>query len=166
MQNLRENFPALSFPAARLRVERDDAVGLRVYDPLRGKWVALTPEEWVRQHFTSWIVNFKGYPAGLTVNEVSLSLNRTSRRADTVVFDHQGEPLMVIEYKAPSVKLTQRVFDQILRYNIVFRTRYLVVTNGLSLYCCRIDDPDSGAFTFLTDFPAYQDLDQRGAQGR
>lgn len=158
MQNLQDIFPALSFPAARLKIDRDVDGGWRVYDPLRCKFVALTPEEWVRQHFTAWMTGSRGYPPGSTANEVALSFNRMRRRADTVVFDRHGSPLMIVEYKAPSVKLTQKVFDQIVRYNIVLRTRYLAVTNGLSLYCCRIDDPVSGSFTFLPEFPAYTEL--------
>ena len=91
----------------------------RVLDPLRGKWVALTPEEWVRQHFVAHLTENLGYPAALMGNEVPLTLNGTSRRCDTVLFSSEGlRPVMIVEYKAPHVEITQRVFDQIVRYNL------------------------------------------------
>lgn len=147
-------YPSLNLPAAQLRIELRDGHPV-VYDPLRHQWVALTPEEHVRQHFTSWLTGELGYPASRTANEVSLRLNRTSRRADTVVYDNYGRPLMIVEYKRPSVEITRRVFDQILRYNIVLRARYLVVTNGMRHYCCEIIDPDTGAHRFLPEIPRF-----------
>ena len=145
-------------PAADLRVERHDGL-LAVFDPLRGRWVALTPEEWVRQHFTSWLVNGLGYPASLTANEVSLKLNRTSRRADTVVFDHRGNPWMIVEYKRPDVRITREVFEQALRYNIVLKARFIVVSNGMSHFCCECGDDIEGGMRFLKSVPPYRRRD-------
>lgn len=124
----------LNLPPAELRL-RHSGRGDEVFDPLRGKWLLLTPEEWVRQHFTSFLRSSLGYPAGLMANEIAVSLNGTSKRCDTVVHDREGRPLMIVEYKAPHIPITQEVFNQIARYSLVLRVRYLTVSNGLHHYC-------------------------------
>lgn len=128
-----------------------------IWDIIRRKYVALTPEEWVRQHFVHFLVEHKGYPASLLANEVALTLNGTSRRCDTVLYDRTLSPRMIIEYKAPHIPITQKVFDQICRYNLVFRVDYLIVSNGLSHYCCRMDYARQ-SYQFLTDVPGYSEL--------
>ncbi|MBQ4622656.1 MAG: type I restriction enzyme HsdR N-terminal domain-containing protein [Bacteroidaceae bacterium] len=128
-----------------------------IWDIIRRKYVALTPEEWVRQHFVHFLVEHKGYPVSLLANEVALTLNGTSRRCDTVLYDRTLSPRMIIEYKAPHIPITQKVFDQISRYNLVFRVDYLIVSNGLSHYCCRMDY-DHQSYEFLKDVPEYQGL--------
>lgn len=128
-----------------------------VYDRLRHKFVALTPEEYVRQNFVSFLTGDLGYPAGLMANEVSLRLNGRLKRADTVVYDREGRPLVIIEYKSPDVEITQRVFDQALRYHIVLRVKWLVVSNGLRHFVCRIV-ADGAGVEFVRDLPRYQDL--------
>ncbi|MDE6017566.1 MAG: type I restriction enzyme HsdR N-terminal domain-containing protein [Muribaculaceae bacterium] len=127
---------------------------LKVFDTLRQKYVALTPEEYVRQHFTAWMTDSFGYPASLMNNEVSLTLNNTRRRCDTVVFRSDGSPLVIIEYKAPTVAITQKVFDQIARYNMVLRSRFLIVSNGLCHFCCEMDY-DNDSYSFLTQIPKW-----------
>ena len=129
----------------------------RVFDPLRGKFVALTPEEWVRQNFVAYLVSHKGYPASLLANEVSITLNGTSRRCDTVLYDRHLRPLMIVEYKAPHIQLSQRTFNQVARYNIVLRVKYLTVSNGLHHYCCMLDE-SSGRYRFLKEIPVYEAL--------
>ena len=128
-----------------------------IWDIIRRKYVALTPEEWVRQHFVHFLVEHKGYPASLLANEVALTLNGTSRRYDTVLYDRTLSPRMIIEYKAPHIPITQKVFDQICRYNLVFRVDYLIVSNGLSHYCCRMDYAHQ-SYQFLQDVPSYGEL--------
>ena len=128
-----------------------------IWDIIRRKYVALTPEEWVRQHFVHFLVEHKGYPASLLANEVALTLNGTSRRCDTVLYDRTLSPRMIIEYKAPHIPITLKVFDQISRYNLVFRVDYLIVSNGLSHYCCRMDYARQ-SYQFLTDVPGYSEL--------
>ena len=128
-----------------------------IWDVIRRKYVALTPEEWVRQHFVHFLIEHKGYPASLLANEVALTLNGTSRRCDTVLYDRTLSPRMIIEYKAPHIPITQKVFDQICRYNLVFRVDYLIVSNGLSHYCCRMDYAHQ-SYEFLTDVPEYGEL--------
>ena len=130
---------------------------LSILDPLRRKFVALTPEEWVRQHFVNFLLREKGYPAALIANEIQIDLNKMKKRCDSVVYNRDLSPLMIIEYKAPDVDITQQVFDQIVRYNIVLKVKYLIVSNGLNHYCC-IMNYDKQSFNYLSDIPNYTDL--------
>ena len=133
---------------------RFDGEGL---DRLRERWVALTPEEWVRQHFVEWLITDKDFPAALMGNEVSLTQNGISRRCDTVVGDRTGQPLVIVEYKAPSINITQKVFDQISVYNMLLHVDYLVVSNGLEHYCCKMDY-EHQKYLFLTEIPRYENI--------
>lgn len=146
----------LNLPTYNYRLQQS-ARGLNIYDELRRKFVALTPEEWVRQHFVAYLINHKGWSASLMANEIALTLNGTRRRCDTVVFDRQGQPLVIVEYKATNVAVTQAVFDQIVRYNMVLQARYLIVSNGLTHYCCRIDYANH-RYEFLPEIPHRDEL--------
>ena len=146
----------LNLPSYPLRIERTPS-GLCIFDQLRKKSVALTPEEWVRQNFTAHLINALGYPAALMANEVGLKLNGTLRRSDTVVWDRHGRPLVIVEYKAPSVRITQRTVDQIARYNIVFQAPYLLISNGLQHICCELD-LQTRSYKFLPEIPAYETI--------
>ncbi len=128
-----------------------------IYDTLRRKYVKLTPEEWVRQHFVHMLVERKGYPRALMANEVALKVGEKQLRADTVLYDSRLRPRMIIEYKAPHVAITQAVFDQIATYNLLLRVDYLVVSNGLSHYCCRMDY-ENRQYRYLQDIPLYAEL--------
>lgn len=150
--------PSLNLPTARLRLLTGDDGVERVFDSLRGKFVVLTPEEWVRQHFVAYLTGSLGYPAALLGNEVSLTLNATARRCDTVLFSRRGmKPLMIVEYKAPHIEITQKVFDQIVRYNMVLQARWLVVSNGQRHFCCEVDYA-ARKVRFLPAVPAYDVL--------
>lgn len=153
------DYPPLALPAAGLRIEPASGSGRpKVFDPRRNRWVTLTPEEWVRQHFVEMLVNEKGYFPGNIANEIAITLNDTSRRCDTVVFDRFKRPLIIVEYKAPSVAITQRVFDQIVRYNMVLRADYLIVSNGLQHFCCHIDYGNM-TYAFLQDIPSRAEVE-------
>ena len=128
-----------------------------IWDVLRRKNVALTPEEWVRQHFIHYLIHHKGYPQSLMANEVQVSLNSTKKRCDTVLYRRDLTARMIIEYKAPDVEITQNVFDQITRYNMVLRADYLIVSNGINHYCCKIDY-DNRSYSFLDVIPDYDKL--------
>lgn len=128
-----------------------------IYDTLRRKYVKLTPEEWVRQHFVHMLVERKGYPGALMANEVALKVGEKQLRADTVLYDSRLRPRMIVEYKAPHVSITQAVFDQIATYNLLLRVDYLVVSNGLSHYCCRMDY-EGRQYRYLQDIPLYAEL--------
>lgn len=146
----------LNLPCTDLRITIKDEKEL-IFDSLRRKYVALTPEEWVRQNFVSFLINKKGFLAGLMNNEVSLVQNGIKRRCDTLVYDKFGAPLVIVEYKAPNIEITQKVFDQIVRYNYILRAKYLIVSNGLNHYCCCINY-DEGNYSFLKEIPSYADL--------
>lgn len=151
-------YPQLNLPQAELRLATCPDGTTKVFDPLREKFVVLTPEEWVRQNFVAHLTANLGYPAALMGNEVSLTLNGTARRCDTVLFTPQGlHPEMIVEYKAPHIEITQKVFDQIVRYNSVLRARWLAVSNGLRHFCCEVDY-DSRSVRFLPEFPCYPEL--------
>lgn len=128
-----------------------------ILDVIRRQYVALTPEEWVRQHFVHFLIEHKGYPQSLMANEVQLKLNGMSRRCDTVVYDRTLRPRVIVEYKAPSVSITQKVFEQICRYNMVLQVDYLIVSNGLAHYCCKLDY-STRSYTFLQEIPEYKDI--------
>lgn len=147
----------LNLPPYDVRVTVNASGERAIYDRLRQKYVALTPEEWVRQHFVEFMIVHRGYPASLMANEVGITLNGTRRRCDTVVFDRRGLPLTIVEYKSPDVAVTQKTFDQIVRYNMVLHARYLIVSNGLTHYCCAIDY-DGHTYSFLDDVPEYGSL--------
>lgn len=156
MQNSKASFPKLNLPAADLKLIKEDG-RVKVLDTLRGRYVALTPEEWVRQHFVSFLINHRSYPKSLMANEVALSLNSTDRRADTIVYDRKARPLMVVEYKSADVELTQKVFEQAVRYNITLKAKYIVLSNGLRHICLRQGDGAEPP-RFLPDIPPYDEL--------
>lgn len=130
---------------------------VKIFDFIRKKYVALTPEEWVRQNFLKYLVEVKNYPASLIFLEQTLQVFKTQKRCDAVVYDKKGAPLMIMEFKAPEVAVTQKVFDQIARYNISLNVIYLIVSNGLKHFCCSIDTA-AKSYRFLDDIPEYSAL--------
>lgn len=144
---------ALNLPSFDAKIRKSDA-GFEILDVLRRKYILLTPEEWVRQHFVHYLICEKKYPVSLMANEAGIKLNSLTRRCDTVVYNNRLEPLMIIEYKEPNVVISQEVFDQIVRYNIVLRVNYLIVSNGIRHYCCKMDY-ENQTFEYLTDIPEY-----------
>ncbi len=147
----------LNLPEFEYKLKKREDGSWAIHDRLRDRWVALTPEEWVRQHFVEWLITDKAFPAALMGNEVSLRQNGIARRCDTVVADRTGQPLVIVEYKAPSINITQKTFDQIVRYNMVLHARYLIVSNGLNHYCCQIDY-EKNTYRFLEEIPCYESL--------
>lgn len=148
--------PALSIPYAELKISKDQEGNLKVMDRLRRKYVSLTPEEFVRQNFIEWLISNRSYPPTLMANEVEIKLNNTKKRCDSIVFNRECKPLMIIEYKAPGVEITQTTFDQIVRYNMELKAKYLVVTNGRQNYCCIIDYKND-SYNFIPLIPDYKD---------
>lgn len=147
----------LNLPPYSPKIKKTDK--LYIWDQIRTKYVALTPEEWVRQHFINYLITEKQYPASLIANETQISLNKQRKRCDSVVYDNKLNPLVIVEYKSPDVKITQEVFDQIARYNIVLKVKYLIVSNGLEHYCCSIDY-ENLSFEYLPDIPLYSTLEK------
>lgn len=149
----------LNLPPFAIRTIQKDG-RTHIFDVIRRQYITLTPEEWVRQHFVHFLIEHKGYPLSLMANEVQLRLNGMSRRCDTVVYDHVLKPRIIIEYKAPTVNITQKVFDQICRYNMVLQVDYLIVSNGMEHYCCKIDYLNR-TYQFLNEIPEYAALKEK-----
>lgn len=128
-----------------------------IFDTIRKKYLVLTPEEWVRQNFINYLIKEKEYPSTLISIEKGLKLNELQKRADALIYGKDGNPLLLIEFKAAKVKITQETFEQVARYNKVFKVPYLVVTNGMNHYCSKIDFKEN-SFQFLEDIPSYKEL--------
>ncbi|NQY67178.1 MAG: type I restriction enzyme HsdR N-terminal domain-containing protein [Flavobacteriales bacterium] len=149
MDNL--NLPAYSY---KVKSEKEK---LLILDETRKKYVALTSEEWVRQHFISYLINNKSCPASLIAVETSLKYQKQDKRADIVVYDNLANPLLVVECKASNVKMTQKVFDQIAMYNLHFKAKYLAVTNGMEHFFCKMDYANK-SYSFIKELPEYEEL--------
>ncbi|RPI45933.1 MAG: type I restriction enzyme HsdR N-terminal domain-containing protein [Bacteroidetes bacterium] len=147
----------LNLPEYGFRVKVNPA-GRFVLDIFRRKYVLFTPEEEVRQRFAWFLAREMGYPASLMMTEQSLKLNEMTWRCDILVHKPAGFPAVLVECKAPGVRITRETFDQVARYNLVFRVRYLMVTNGLSHYCCRVDF-GLQKVVFLEEIPSYDSLE-------
>ena len=128
-----------------------------ILDTIRKKFIKLTPEEWVRQSFIRYLVNEGRYPPGLIGIEVMSKYNNLKKRVDILIHDRTGKPVMIIECKAPDIELNDKVFDQIVTYNMGFRVPYLIVTNGMDHYACKIDF-ENNKYDFLLVIPLYDDL--------
>lgn len=144
----------LNLPHSDIRLERRDG-RLYIWDHIRLRWIVLTPEEWVRQHFTHWMVERLGYPRARMGHEISLEQNGLRRRADAVFYDAIGRPCIIMEFKAPHITISQRTFDQITRYNMVLQVPYLIVSNGIQHYCCHVEKEKT---TFLKSIPHHDTL--------
>ena len=126
-----------------------------IFDKLRKKYVVLTPEEWVRQHFVHFLIDKKNYHETLIAIEKQLTINNLKKRTDILIFNTNGNPEIIIECKAPSVKISQETFDQIARYNIKLNAKFLIVTNGITHFYCQMDF-NNKTYIFLKDFPSYK----------
>ena len=146
----------LNLPPFDIRL-RDNGGRRQVLDVLRRRYVTLTPEEWVRQHFVHYLMEHKGYPKGLLANEVELRVGEKRLRCDTLLYNKAMQPQMIVEYKAPDISITQRVFDQITAYNLLLHVDYLIVSNGRQHYCCRMDY-EKQSYTFLQEIPDYEKI--------
>lgn len=146
----------LTLPPYQIRVKETHG-RKQIFDILRRKYVALTPEEWVRQHFIHYLVEHKNYPSSLLANEVPLQIGEKRMRADSVLYDNQLHPRMIIEYKAPNITLTQKVFDQITIYNLLLHVDYLIVSNGMTTYICKMDY-EKQTYKFLETIPNYENI--------
>jgi type I site-specific restriction endonuclease len=143
----------LNLPVFEHRI-KDSEKGKMIFDPVRNKYVALTPEEWVRQNFLQYLIQVKKMPKNLIRVEMSLELNGLAKRSDIVVHNRQGNPLLAVECKASTVKITQSVFEQLARYNLQLRVPYLVVTNGLTHFFCKFSETEQ-QYLFMENIPEY-----------
>ncbi|MGY0406953.1 MAG: type I restriction enzyme HsdR N-terminal domain-containing protein [Polaribacter sp.] len=143
----------LNLPTYNLKLKSNENK-VFIFDNLRKKYVVLTPEEWVRQHFVRFLVDKKKYPTSLIAIEKQLVINNRKKRTDILIFNSDGKPHIIVECKAPSIKITQHTFDQIARYNLKLQAKYLIVTNGLEHFYCQMDF-EKETYIFLKEIPDY-----------
>ena len=129
---------ALNLPTYSFKIKSEDGLEY-IFDQFRKKYVRLTPEEWVRQNFTHYLVDEKSYPASRIILEKALKVNNIIKRCDIVVYNDSGQPSLIVECKSPDIKIKQETFEQVSIYNITFKVEFLIITNGLKHYCCKVD---------------------------
>ena len=145
--------PQLNLPYAVLKTKLVEGT-TQVFDAVRKKYLVLTSEEWVRQHFIYYLNTEKKYPLGLMGIEKIVKYNGQSTRADIILYNNTGKPNMIVECKAPEVKITQDTFDQIAKYNFKLKVNFLVVTNGMQHFCCAMDY-ENNKINFLKEIPQF-----------
>ena len=143
----------LNFPTYSFRFKNSENK-VSIFDSIRKKFILLTPEEWVRQHVVEFLLNEKQYPKSLINVEKVVKVNGMNKRYDVIVFNSDGSIFLLIECKAPEVKIDQKTFDQIARYNLILNAQYLMVTNGLNHYFCEMDF-ENEKYTFLKELPEF-----------
>jgi hypothetical protein len=146
----------LNLPSYPFKVKRDADI-LQIFDIIRKKWVVLQPEEWVRQHVVWYLTEEKGYPASLIAVEKSLLVNKLQKRFDIVLHNNLGKPLIIVECKAPEIQIGEDALHQALRYNSIIQAPYILITNGLDMYCGKINFTDA-SFSYLKDIPFYKEI--------
>lgn len=150
-------FPLLNFPAYSPRLQKSAAGKAVIFDPVRRRFVTLTPEEWVRQHLLNYLIVIKSVPASLIAVEAPVRYNTLKKRSDIVVYGSSHKPLLIAECKAPEVPLSQDTLNQVLMYHASFSGRFLVLTNGMNHVYCRIDR-EGGRIDLIDDLPLYQEM--------
>ncbi len=145
----------LNFPEYNFKFKQDKKQ-LYIFDKFRKKWLQLSPEEWVRQNLLMYLTEKLNYPHNLIAIEKKLEIAKRKLRFDALVHNKNFEPLVIIECKAPEIKITQESFDQILTYNYIINAPYLLVTNGLFHVFCKIDD--AGSFEFMEKIPSFIEI--------
>ena len=144
----------LSFPNYEFRLKKIDEKKF-IFDEIRKKYIELTAEEWVRQNCVKFLINEKKYKSQLIAVEKKIILNNLTKRFDIIAYDINGNPNLLVECKAPNIAIRQETFDQILSYNRVINSKYLMITNGIIHYYCKIDNIDN-KINFLKDIPNYK----------
>ena len=148
----------LNLPETNFKVKKTGGK-VQIFDVIRKKYVALTPEECVRQNFSNYLVSNLMYPAGLIAVEMLVKVNGLSQRAEIVVYSKKGKPVIIVECKAPGVSVTKTVFNQAARYNSKLDAGYLIVTNGIEHFCAKLID-SNGNYEIMNVIPDYNDINQ------
>jgi len=141
----------VTFGKYNFRIKKDGEQQL-IFDIIRKRFVALTPEEWVRQHWIHYLIEEAKYPRSLIAVEMNIILNQLAKRCDLVVYDRDGKPFLIVECKSAGVKISQKVFDQIARYNLTLQVKYLIVSNGKQHFGCEIDF-EKRNYNFIENLP-------------
>ena len=146
----------LNLPSSDFTVKQGEK-GHLIFEKKKKKYVKLTPEEWVRQHFLMYLTENKGYPTALLAVETQLNLNGMKKRCDAVLFDLKANPHLIIELKAPNIPITQGVFDQVAVYNAKLKVRYFMLSNGMEHYCCHVNT-ETASYDFFEGIPDYDQI--------
>ena len=144
----------LNLPEYSFRMENGKA-GITIWDEFRKKHIICTPEEWVRQNFLFYLVEEKGYPKGRIALEKVIKVNNRTKRFDALVYNEFGDPILLIEFKAPDVNISEATFHQIAAYNSKLKVEYLIMSNGLNHYSCKVNEQ---GIQFFEEIPNYCDL--------
>jgi type I site-specific restriction endonuclease len=143
----------LNLPACNFKIKNDNGKQY-IFDSQRKKYISLTPEEWVRQNFIRFMIDFKSYPAALLAIEKQLTVNGLKKRCDAILYNKSAQPLMIIEFKAPQVSISQATFDQAAVYNQKLNVDFFMISNGMQHYCCKVDKHHS-KYLFFEEIPDY-----------
>lgn len=144
------SLPKLNFPPIRLKARHAANGRTEVFDAVRGRWLVLTPEEWVRRHVVEYMVGCCGFMPQQIVEEYPVNMNGQMQRADIVALGDDARPLVVVECKEPTIKIDDMVLRQAVRYNSVLGCRFMVLTNGLQTYCYQLSE---GRYHPMSEFP-------------
>jgi len=146
----------LNLPEYKFRIKKHDQ-RLLIFDSQRKKYVSLTPEEWVRQHFIRFLIEEKGYPAAYLAIEKQLSLNGMKKRCDAILYNEHALPILIIELKAPHIPISQATFDQVAVYNSKLKVDFFMISNGLEHYCCHVNT-ETAKYEYFAELPDYSKL--------
>ncbi|MEI6753198.1 MAG: type I restriction enzyme HsdR N-terminal domain-containing protein [Paludibacter sp.] len=146
----------LNLPEYNFRIKKQKEKHL-IFDSQRRRFVSLTPEEWVRQHFIRFMIQSKGYPAALLAVEKQLKLNGLIKRCDAILYNLEAKPVMIIEFKAPNVAINQETFDQVAVYNAKLRVDLFIISNGIEHYCCKVN-AETAQYEFFSEIPDFNSL--------
>jgi type I site-specific restriction endonuclease len=146
----------LNLPEYDFRIKKQDNK-LLIFDMQRKRYVSLTPEEWVRQHFIRFLIKNKGYPAALLAVEKQLNMNGMKKRCDAILYDNEAKPIMIIELKAPNVPISQATFDQVAVYNAKLMVSFFMISNGIEHYCCKVNS-ETARYEYFPEIPDFNQL--------
>jgi len=146
----------LNLPEYNFRIKKQNEKFL-IFDTQRKRYVALTPEEWVRQHFIQFLITVKGYPAALLAVEKQLNMNGMKKRCDAILYNMEAQPTLIIELKAPTVPITQATFDQVAVYNAKLKVDFFMISNGIEHYCCKVNT-ETARYEFFPEIPEFAQI--------
>jgi type I site-specific restriction endonuclease len=153
---LQLNLPQYSF---RIKKQNDKLV---IFDSQRKRYVALTPEEWVRQNFIRFLIEEKGYPAAYLAIEKQLNMNGMKKRCDAILYNKHAQPFLIIELKAPNVAISQATFDQVAVYNAKLKVNFFIISNGIEHFCCKVN-LETARYEFFPEIPDFNQIVTKNA---
>ena len=156
MKSFSEKSGNKNLPEYNFRIKKQNEK-LYIFDSQRKRFVTLTPEEWVRQHFIRFLIEVKGYPAALLAIEKQLILNNMKKRCDAILYNNESKPVLIIEFKAPNVAISQNTFDQVAVYNAKLKVDFFMISNGIEHFCCKVN-PETARYEFFSEIPDYSQI--------